>query len=82
MQLAVSNSYIMITLVFVHVSTVNYLLRGGGFSVNCTLRLCNRESFPVNNKNGMQPRKFSTANDLHYTVINSVSAHAMGANHA
>ena len=32
------------------------------------LMLCNRESFPANNKKGMQPRKFSTANDLHYTV--------------
>ena len=38
------------------------------FSANCTLRLCNRESFPTNNKKSKQPRKFSTANDLHYTV--------------
>ena len=30
--------------------------------------LYNRESFPTNNKKIMQPRNFSTANDLHYTV--------------
>ena len=32
--------------------------------------LYNRESFPTNNKRIMQPRNFSTANDLHYTVCN------------
>ena len=32
--------------------------------------LYNRESFLANNKNIMQPRNFSTANDLHYTVHN------------
>ena len=45
----------------------------GDVSVNCTLRLCNRESFPANNKKSVQPRKFSTANDLHYTVLYNVA---------
>ena len=31
--------------------------------------LYNRESFPANNKKIMQPRNFSTVNDLHYTVL-------------
>ena len=73
MQLAFSNSSIntpaanVITRVshytFTHVSIVNYLLNAGFFHE----LLHNRESFPMNNKI-MQPRNFSTANDLHYTV--------------
>ena len=50
---------------FMHVSTINYLLNAGFF---CEL-LYNRKSFPTNNKEIMQPRNFSTANDLHYTVF-------------
>ena len=36
--------------------------------IRCFDLLYNRESFPTNNKKFMQPRNFSTANDLHYTV--------------
>ena len=46
MQLAVLNSSIVITRVFVHVSIVNYLLRGGGF-------------FRELHTEAMQSRKFS-----------------------
>ena len=35
----------------------------------------NRESFPANNKI-MQPRNFSAANDLHYTVAQYIHAYA------
>ena len=38
------------------------------FITRCFKLLYNRESFPANNKKIMQPRNFSTANDLHYTV--------------
>ena len=31
--------------------------------------LYNRESFRANNKKIVQPRNFSTANDLHYMVV-------------
>ena len=37
--------------------------------VRCFKLLYNRESFPTNNKKIMQLRNFSTANDLHYTVL-------------
>ena len=40
-------------------------------AIRCFELLYNRESFPTNNKKIMQPRNFSTANDLHYTVCNS-----------
>ena len=50
---------------FMYVSTVNYLLNAGFFYE----LLYNRESFHTNNKNIMQPRNFSTANNLHYMVI-------------
>ena len=62
-----------ITRYLMHVSTVNYLfLHGAGFfSELHNDPICNRESFPANNKKSMQPRKFSTANDLHYTVNHS-----------
>ena len=43
------------------------------FSANCTGPHY-RESFPANNKKSMQMRKFSTANDLHYTVFHSSKA--------
>ena len=38
------------------------------FIIRCFELLYNRESFPANNKI-MQPRNFSTMNDLHYTVL-------------
>ena len=38
-------------------------------AIRCFKLLYNRESFLANNKKIMQPRNFSTANDLHYTVI-------------
>ena len=38
------------------------------FIIRCFELLYNRGSFPANNKKIMQPRNFSTANDLHYTV--------------
>ena len=75
MQLAFSDSSIntpaanMITRVshytFTHMSTVKCLLNARFFRE----LLYNRESFPVNNKNIMQLRNFSTTNDLHYMVI-------------
>ena len=75
MQLAFLNSSIntpaanVITRVshytFMHVSTINYLLNARFFHES----LYNRESFPTNNQNIMQPRNFSTVNDLHYMVI-------------
>ena len=37
--------------------------------IRCFELLYSRESFPTNNKKIMQPWNFSTANDLHYTVI-------------
>ena len=40
------------------------------FIIRCFESLYNRESFPANNKI-MQSRKFSTANDLHYTVYST-----------
>ena len=79
MQLAFSNSSIntpaakVITSVshymFMHVSTIHYLLNAGFFRE----LLYNRERFPANNKNIMQPRNIYTANDLHYTVTYSVA---------
>ena len=36
--------------------------------IRCFELLYNRERLPANNKKIMQPRNFSTANDLHYTV--------------
>ena len=39
------------------------------FIIRCFELPYNHESFPVNNNKIMQPRKFSTANDLHYTVF-------------
>ena len=75
MQLAFLNSSIntpaanVITRVshytFTRVSTLNCLLNARFFHE----LLYNRKSFPANNKNIMQPRNFSTANDLHYTVL-------------
>ena len=50
---------------FTHVSTINYLLNTGFIHK----LLYNRKSFPANNKKIVQPRNFSTANDLHYTVL-------------
>ena len=36
--------------------------------IRCFELQYNRKSFPMNNKKIMQPRNFSTTNDLHYTV--------------
>ena len=38
------------------------------FIRSCFGLLYNHKSFPVNNKKSTQPRNFSTANNLHYTV--------------
>ena len=74
MQLAFLNSihsmrYSVITRVFMHMSTVNYLLCGAGFFRELHTEAMQLQSFPVNNKKSMQLQKFSTANNLHYTVL-------------
>ena len=54
---------------FIHVCTVNCLLRDAGFFCELHAEAIQSRKFPTNNKKIMQLRNFSTANDLHYTVV-------------